>query len=185
MAARKTTDLVQVKLRIPEWLRRQVLAEAKKSGRSLNGELAHLIEEGLTKPRYESLITKAAEVASVEAAARMAGAITGALKEALKETPEGLATLKAVAESVPGPRNDTSGHMVRVTMPSGREPYRPFSYSEEPLTHKDYRRFAARCLEIAQETPDVQNKATMLKMAQTWSRLADETEAARSTQSSE
>ena len=50
MAARKTTDLVQVKLRIPEWLRRQVLAEAKKSGRSLNGELAHLIEEGLIKP---------------------------------------------------------------------------------------------------------------------------------------
>jgi hypothetical protein len=184
MAGRKTTDLVQVKLRIPEWLRRQVLAEAKKSGRSLNGELAHLIEEGLIKPRYESLITKAAEVASVEAAARMAGAITGALKEALKETPEGLATLKAVAASVPGPRNDTSGHMVMVTGPSGREPYRPFSYSEEPLTHK-YSRFAARCLEIAQASPDVQNKAVMLKMAQTWSRLADETEAARSTQGSE
>ena len=29
MAARKTTDLVQVKLRIPEWLRRQVLAGAR------------------------------------------------------------------------------------------------------------------------------------------------------------
>jgi Arc-like DNA binding domain len=185
MAARKTTDLVQVKLRIPEWLRRQVLAEAKKSGRSLNGELAHLIEEGLIKPRYESLITKAAEVASVEAAALMAGAITGALKEALKETPEGLATLKAVAASVPGPRNDTSGRVVSVTMPSGREPYRPFSYSEEPFTHKEYSRFAARCLEIAQASPDAQNKAVMLKMAQTWSRLADETEAARSTQSSE
>ena len=182
MAARKTTDLVQVKLRIPEWLRRQVLAEAKKSGRSLNGELAHLIEEGLIKPRYESLITKAAEVASVEAAARMAGAITGALKEALKETPEGLATLKAVAASVPPVIHRIDGN---VTMPSGREPYRPFSYSEEPLTHKEYSRFAARCLEIAQASPDVQNKAVMLKMAQTWSRLADETEAARSTQSSE
>jgi hypothetical protein len=177
MAARKTTDLVQVKLRIPEWLRRQVLAEAKKSGRSLNGELAHLIEEGLIKPRYESLITKAAEVASVEAAALMAGAITGALKEALKETPEGHATLKAVAALAPD-------HMW-VTMPSGREPYRPFSYSEEPVTHKEYSRFAARCLEIAQASPDAQNKAVMLKMAQTWSRLADETEAARSTQSSE
>jgi hypothetical protein len=70
--------------------------------------------------------------------------------------------------------------MVMVTGPSEREPYRPFSYSEEPLTHK-YSRFAARCLEITQ----VQNKAVMLEMAQTWSRLADETEAARSTQSSE
>jgi hypothetical protein len=121
--ARKSTDLVQVKLRIPEFVRRQVLAEAKKSGRSLNGELSHLIEEGLAKPIYKLLITKAAEVASVEAAARMAGAITGALKEALKETPEGLATLKSVAASTAA----TIPKMPSVTV----------THSQEPLPQKD------------------------------------------------
>ena len=35
-----------------------------------------------------------------------------------------------------------------------------------------YRRFAARCLEIARSIDNPQTKAVMLKMAQVWSRLA-------------
>jgi hypothetical protein len=66
--ARKTTDIVQVKLRVPEWLRREVLQAADKSGRSLNGELVHLIQEGLEKPKYAALIKGAIEKASVAAA---------------------------------------------------------------------------------------------------------------------
>jgi hypothetical protein len=39
---------------------------------------------------------------------------------------------------------------------------------------KEYRSFAARCVEIARMTADPQTKAVMLQMAQIWSRLADE-----------
>ena len=63
MAARKSTDIVQVKLRLPERLRREILLMAKKSGRSLNGELVRLIEAGMAKPRHKSLIKSAAEAA--------------------------------------------------------------------------------------------------------------------------
>jgi hypothetical protein len=73
--ARKFTDIVQVKLRIPEWLRRKVLQAADKSGRSLNGELFHLIEEGLARPEYEALIKCAADAASVAAATRIMEAL--------------------------------------------------------------------------------------------------------------
>jgi hypothetical protein len=38
----------------------------------------------------------------------------------------------------------------------------------------EYRWFAARCLQVAQSTSNRQTKATMLQMAQVWSRLADE-----------
>lgn len=44
---------------------------------------------------------------------------------------------------------------------------------------QEYRLFAARCLEIARATADEQTRAVMLQMAQVWSRLADEIEAAR------
>jgi hypothetical protein len=44
---------------------------------------------------------------------------------------------------------------------------------------QEYRLFAARCLEIARGTADDQTRAVMLQMAQVWSRLADEIEAAR------
>jgi hypothetical protein len=40
---------------------------------------------------------------------------------------------------------------------------------------QEYRLFAARCLEVARATAD----ELMLQMAQVWSRLADEIEAAR------
>jgi hypothetical protein len=38
---------------------------------------------------------------------------------------------------------------------------------------REYRWFAARCLEIARTTTDGQTKAAMLQMAQVWSRLAE------------
>jgi hypothetical protein len=44
---------------------------------------------------------------------------------------------------------------------------------------QEYRLFASRCLEIARATADDQTRAVMLQMAQVWSRLADEIEAAR------
>ena len=37
-----------------------------------------------------------------------------------------------------------------------------------------YRLFAARCLELAQNSSDARTKAIMVQMAQVWSRLADE-----------
>jgi hypothetical protein len=43
---------------------------------------------------------------------------------------------------------------------------------------QEYRLFAARCLEVARATADSQTKAVMLQMAQVWSRLAEEIEAA-------
>jgi hypothetical protein len=39
---------------------------------------------------------------------------------------------------------------------------------------RDYRWFAARCVEIARATADTQTKAAMLQMAQVWSRLAQD-----------
>ena len=45
---------------------------------------------------------------------------------------------------------------------------------------QEYRLFAAGCLEVApRATADEQTRAVMLQMAQVWSRLADEIEAAR------
>jgi hypothetical protein len=58
---RKTAELVQVKLRMPEYLRRQVVAAAKKSGRSISGEFSRLVEEGLEKPEREALAKGAAQ----------------------------------------------------------------------------------------------------------------------------
>jgi hypothetical protein len=42
---------------------------------------------------------------------------------------------------------------------------------------REYRWFAARCLEIARATADTQTKAAMLQMAQVWSRLAEDIKA--------
>jgi hypothetical protein len=43
---------------------------------------------------------------------------------------------------------------------------------------QDYRRFAARCLEIERHASDAQTQALMLQMAQICHRLADELDAA-------
>jgi hypothetical protein len=37
---------------------------------------------------------------------------------------------------------------------------------------REYRWFAAQCLDVARATADTQTKAAMLQMAQVWSRLA-------------
>jgi hypothetical protein len=122
--ARKITDIVQVKLRIPEWLRREVLLAAKKSGRSLNGELSHLIEEGLAKPEYESLIKGAVETASVAAATRTMVELA-ALMSGGGSTP---GQLSKVLESLratepPSPQSDHMGvpHRIQSAAPYHRE----------------------------------------------------------------
>src|SRR5690242_7084097 len=48
MAKRKPTDMVQMNLRLRESLRQKIEALAKKSDRSLNGELVHLLEYAVT-----------------------------------------------------------------------------------------------------------------------------------------
>jgi hypothetical protein len=45
--ARKPTQIVQIKLRLPERLRREVEKLAKQSGRSLNGQLVFIIEDAI------------------------------------------------------------------------------------------------------------------------------------------
>src|SRR5262245_38779669 len=72
MASRKLTATVQVNLRLPEWLRLDVPRRSEKSGRSFNGELIHLIQVGMVKPKNVALIKEAAEKASVSATSRMA-----------------------------------------------------------------------------------------------------------------
>jgi hypothetical protein len=63
--------LVQTKVRMLEHLRRQVLAAAKKSGRSFSGEVNHLIETGLAKSEREVLVKSAATEAAEETASRL------------------------------------------------------------------------------------------------------------------
>jgi hypothetical protein len=47
--ARKPTDTVQLKLRFPEALRRRLVREAGKHGRSLNGEIVTILEEAFQR----------------------------------------------------------------------------------------------------------------------------------------
>jgi hypothetical protein len=51
MAARKPTDTVQYKLRLPDDLGRQIKRLAAKSGRSLNGEMVHLLQSAVLAER--------------------------------------------------------------------------------------------------------------------------------------
>jgi hypothetical protein len=69
--AREPTDIVQVALRIREQLRLEVEQAAQKSGRSLNGELIRLIEQGLARRDTDALVMQAALAASTEAALRL------------------------------------------------------------------------------------------------------------------
>jgi hypothetical protein len=66
MATRKPTDIVQLKLRLPEWLRRNIERNARKSGRSLNGELVHQLQKAYTQT--ENDLQKVAEAAAQKAA---------------------------------------------------------------------------------------------------------------------
>jgi hypothetical protein len=42
------------------------------------------------------------------------------------------------------------------------------------MGRQEYRRYAKECLEMANATDDPKVRATLLQMAQTWFRLADE-----------
>jgi hypothetical protein len=41
--ARKPTHIIQLRLRMPEWLRAEIAKKTKKTGRSLNGEIVHML----------------------------------------------------------------------------------------------------------------------------------------------
>jgi hypothetical protein len=100
--AHKIDDIVQVKLRIPERVRRQVLAAANKSGRSLNTELNRLIGLGLTvdegsiTPEQNEVI-KNKVLATVSPLIQM---FSGFLASGLKSTPEGREMLKTTLASL-------------------------------------------------------------------------------------
>jgi hypothetical protein len=57
---RKPTDIIQVNLRITEEMRRDLLARAKESGSSFNGELVELIRRGMGKPGLSEMIARGA-----------------------------------------------------------------------------------------------------------------------------
>jgi hypothetical protein len=69
--AREPTDIVQIALRVREQLRRDVEELAQKSGRSLNGEIIRLIEQGMARRDTDALVMQAALAASTEAAMRL------------------------------------------------------------------------------------------------------------------
>ena len=100
--AHKIDDIVQVKLRIPERVRRQVLAAANKSGRSLNTELNRLIGLGLTvdegsiTPEQNEVI-KNKVLATVSPLIQM---FSGFLASGLESTPEGREMLKTTLASL-------------------------------------------------------------------------------------
>jgi hypothetical protein len=66
MATRKSTDIVQLKLRLPESLRRNIERNARKSGRSLNGEMVHQLQKAYAQT--ETDLQKVAEAAADRAA---------------------------------------------------------------------------------------------------------------------
>jgi DNA-binding FrmR family transcriptional regulator len=60
MPARKPTDIVNLKLRFREELRRRLDKEAKKSGRSLNGEIVARLERSLEANEMRTAVSEAA-----------------------------------------------------------------------------------------------------------------------------
>jgi hypothetical protein len=108
----KGADTVQVKLRVPARIRRQVLAAAKKSGRSLSSELNHLIETGLANPGDVSLVTKVAATAAAEAVVRVLREVL----PVLEETPQGREALKAASASMRSPQRATVASVLAVPM---------------------------------------------------------------------
>src|SRR5262249_17838582 len=56
MAKRKKTDIVQFKLRIREALRRRLEATARAEERSLNGEIAHRLENSFEQDKNSRLL---------------------------------------------------------------------------------------------------------------------------------
>jgi hypothetical protein len=50
-----------------------------------------------------------------------------------------------------------------------------------PSRAEQYRRYAAECVRVAQETTNAGDKAMLLQMAETWRRLAERAEAGEKT----
>jgi hypothetical protein len=96
--ARKSAELVQIKARMPEYLRRQVLAAAKKSGRSFSGELNRIIEVGLAGQGPEELTRKATHDAIWQTLEVL---VVTAVRALEKAPPEALATVKSAIASLP------------------------------------------------------------------------------------
>jgi hypothetical protein len=66
--ARKPTDSVQVKLRIPEGLRRMIAAEARKNKRSANQEIISRLADSLAKDEVPRLVDITVQVMETLAA---------------------------------------------------------------------------------------------------------------------
>jgi len=58
VATRKTTDTVQLKLRMREWLRADLEAAAKKNRVSLNQEIANRLADSLAVDRSEEFFAR-------------------------------------------------------------------------------------------------------------------------------
>jgi hypothetical protein len=66
--ARKPTDSVQVKLRIPEGISRRIAAEARKNKRSANQEMISRLADSLAKDEVPRLVDMTAKVMETLAA---------------------------------------------------------------------------------------------------------------------
>jgi len=67
MIARKRTDTAQLKLRLPETLRRQIEREARKNDHSLNTEMVRRLEQSFARQEIESLIQTVATSSAEQA----------------------------------------------------------------------------------------------------------------------
>jgi hypothetical protein len=85
--ARKPTDIVQLKLRFPESLRRQLEREAARNHRSMNTEIIHRLEESIA----ETAADRAADRAAKEGVARVNARVRARVKRELLNRDEELA----------------------------------------------------------------------------------------------
>jgi Arc-like DNA binding dprotein len=65
--ARKPTEVVHLKLRLPEALRRQLEKAAAQNSRSMNSEILQRLEDSFRHGSLDALIQKAAQTAAIEA----------------------------------------------------------------------------------------------------------------------
>jgi Arc-like DNA binding domain len=85
--ARKPTDIVHLKLRFPESLRRKLEREAARSHRSMNTEIIHRLEESIE----ETIADRAAEKASEERMARVYARFKARVGRELRDNDEEVA----------------------------------------------------------------------------------------------
>ena len=64
---RKPAQLVQVKIRLPEYVREAIAQQAQDLGRSFNSELLALIGEKITERKFRQLVEATAEAAAITA----------------------------------------------------------------------------------------------------------------------